>query len=160
MKYKTTNETENFSYQDCVIREAHINNDAISLMVEALIVKSTNSKNSNYTDSYADETQVAFIRSAICNVVKLGYKRYNADDVLIEEIKDEEVALSHSELKSLLIGAYLTGIEKSQDDTYRVNIEIGDEDPTAITDEYELTITCDEIIIEWDKYLNKVSQNG
>jgi len=80
--------------------------------------------------------------------------------VLIEEIPDKEVALSQPEIKSLLTGAYLTEIERAEDKGYKVIIEMADEDISAVTDEYELLIACDEIIIEWDRYLNRVSQNG
>jgi len=69
LKFRTINETETFSYQDCVIKEVHINSEAVSFVAEALIVKASNSQNSNYTDSYAGDTNITFIRSVIEKIV-------------------------------------------------------------------------------------------
>ena len=158
MNYKTVNETEGFIYNDCVINEVHFNNNVISFVVEALVVKSSNSQNTNYTDSYAADTNITFIHSAVEKVLLLGYKKYDADDRLIEEVADKEINGPIQELKGLFEGSFLTGITKVNDQVYRVTIEIANEDPYAPTDDYELEIICDEVLIEWDKYLNRVQQ--
>ena len=158
MKYKTVNETENFIYKDCNINEAYFDNMMISFVVEALIVKATNSKNTNYTDSYAGDAEVNFVRPAIMSVIHAGYKKYDAEDKLIEEVEDKEVSLDHNQMRSMFTGAYLTGIDKESEGVYRLSMELADEDPYAVADVYEVRISCDEVIIEWDKYLNRVQE--
>jgi len=158
MVFKTINETENFIYKDCVINEAHINENAISFVVEALIVKASNSQNSNFTNSYSGDNYITFIRPVIEKMILMGYRKYDADDRLLSEVEDKEIDLPGQELRSLLQGAFLTNIEKDDNGSYLVSIEIADEDPYAISDEYEIKIICDEVIVEWDKYLNRVQE--
>lgn len=157
MKFKSVNETENFIYKDCVINEAHFTDVAVSFIVEALIVKASNSQNTNYTNSYAGDTEITFIRSVIEKITLLGYNKYDANDNLLEKVEDKEVSMSLNEMKTKFTGAYLTEII-CEEEKYKVYFEIPDEDPSAVTDEYEMIITCDEVVIEWDKYLNRVQE--
>ena len=60
MSFKSMNEVENFRYDDCRILKRKNTEPDFVLEVEALIVKSNNSQNSNYTESYADVTQICF----------------------------------------------------------------------------------------------------
>lgn len=165
---KAINEIEHFDYKDCVIEEAVIGKD-IELKLTSLIVKASNSQNTNYTESYAGDTKAVFENVEILSFTKLGYKKYDANDVLIVEIPDEEQYNSETGintydsmdkfnqcLKKLLAGAYLTEIKLIEDGKYNVWIEIPDDDISAITDEYEILLRCGDITMSWDKYLNKV----
>ena len=162
MSFKSINEVDNFRYDDCcIIRRKNTESDIV-LEVEALIVKSNNSQNSNYTESYADITQINFKNGSIVMGIKDGMKKYDANDNLIEEIED--VILDDSSLSQVcnnLGGMYLQGIERIKDtDDYVLFLEKANEDQydTLPSDSYQIKIHCDEVIISWDRYLNRVQQ--
>ena len=155
--YISKNEIDKFRFDDCVIEAIEKTDKSVIFSVSALIVKADNSQNSNYTESYAGDTQIEFSNAAVRKIVKEGYKRYDANDTLVEEISDEEIPENSFDLKQLE-KQYLIGIEKSSDGECVLEAEFADEDPSAITDVYEITVSCNNIIVSWDKYLNKVSQ--
>ena len=158
MKYKSINEFDKFDYKDCYIEELTNDDNNISLTVEALIVRANNSNNTNYTDSYAGTTQIIFNDAKLIKVIKLGFKRYDADDRLLESVEDAETKLGLKELKGILKNAYLTAMIATEDNQTKIMVELADEDPCAITDEYEIYIDSNEVTISWDKYLNRVQQ--
>ena len=162
MSFKSMNEVENFRYDDCrIIRRKNTETDFV-LEVEALIVKSNNSQNSNYTESYADVTQICFKNGSITMGIKDGMRKYDADDHLIEEVED--VVLDENALKQVydhLDGMYLQGIERIKDtDDYVLFLERANEDPydTLPSDTYQLKVHCESVIMSWDRYLNRVQQ--
>lgn len=157
MSFKVINEVDTFSYRDSYTTGAQISDDAIQLTVEALIVKSNNSANSNYTNSYAGETRIKFSNAQICNLKKLGYRKFDANDNLIESVEDREEPFNTIEMNKFFEKVFLTGIRSEAENVYSVTIEIPDEDPSAVTDEYELTVECTKVTISWEEYMNRVS---
>lgn len=167
MKYKCINEIEGFDYRDCRIAEFKVTDECITFSLEALIVKKNNSQNTNYTDSYADTVSARFIKGKITGAVKDGYKYYDADYVLINEVPDR--SLTDEELKAFpkqCEGAYLYFINKTEEaseykeDTdifnYNLGIEFEDKDDGTASDSYTLNIVFEKSVMEWDKYMNRV----
>ncbi|MCM1082141.1 MAG: hypothetical protein NC393_00385 [Clostridium sp.] len=166
MNYKSVNEIESFSYKDCRIVEFNAEKDCIMLVLEALIVKKDNSQNTNYTDSYAGTTTVRFIKGKITDGVKDGYKYYDANDVLINEVPDRKLAEEElGELLKQCNGAYLYFIDKNDfnkaDDmmSYSLGIEFEDESEETVSDSYYLNILFEKAVFEWDRYMNRVQNN-
>lgn len=155
MSYISKNEPDKFRYDDCVIEEVNMRDGSLCLSVEALIVKADNSQNSNYTESYAGTAQMAFDDATIIKAVKEGYKRYDANDKLLEEVEDESIPVDELDLNDF-VHQYLCTLRKITEGQYLLEIEFADEDPSAITDVYELTLTAGDFNVTWDKYLNKV----
>ena len=130
--------------------------------VEALIVKSNNSQNSQFVESYADLTQIYFKNSSIVMGIKDGMKVYDANEKLIEEVKD--VTLDDSVLNEVLnnlSGMYLQGIERIEDtNDYVLFLEKANEDQydTLPSDTYQIKVHCADVIMSWDRYLNRVQQ--
>lgn len=185
MKYKSVNEIENFDFKDAVIHELiwkpqdikdgessenqkstlmdGETKGTLSLILEAVIVKPQNSQNSNYTYSYAGDLTMRFTGTRIQKAVKEGYKYYDANDTLLEEYPD--VPLSGEALLALLKhldGAYMwnmTKVEDAQNNTgqflYLMGIDMGDEEDTT----YWLQLTFSEVVMEWEKYMNRVEMN-
>lgn len=162
MSFKSINEVENFKYDDCYIVNRKNTESDLILEVKALIVKSNNSQNECFIESYADLTQIIFKNGSIVKGIKEGIKRYDANGKLIDEIKD--VVLDDTTLKQIcnnLDGMYLPGIERIDDTGYYVLFfETSSDDPydTFSSDIYQIKVHCDEVIIRWDKYLNRVQQ--
>ena len=112
MGYKSVNEIEQFSFDDCQITRLNVLENEIVIEVCALIVKRNNSQNTNYTDSYAGTTRISLKNAELCRVIKDGYKYYNADEVLIKEIPDEDVdEKDYKELFAKCENAYLYSME-------------------------------------------------
>ena len=162
--FTTKNETEHFSYEDCVIREFEVSEEGIVLTAEALIVEPKNSQNTNFTRSYADLAKIVFEGGKIRKAVREGYKRYDADDRLLEEIPDEE--LEKEELGTLLSGIrgqYLYDLkEAGNEDGKRslvLGIEMTTEDLTGVdADSFQILVECSDVTISWERYLNRIQQ--
>lgn len=161
MKYKSVNEIDKFRYDDCVLADIKVDDTCIVLVLEALIVKRDNSQNTNYTESYAGTTNVTIKGGKITAGIKDGYKYYDANDVLIREVLDTK--LDDNELKALpklCQGAYLYDISESTDDfgnkCYVLGIEFVDEEEQAMGDSYRIFITGEDIVCEWERYMNRV----
>ena len=155
--FKSVDETDRFSYEDCVLTGINKAEDGLVFDVEALIVKENNSQNSNFTESYAGPTSVKFVGGKLLNMVKVGFKYYDADGRLIREVPDEPVSgLEWESLIKTFDGNYLPSLEKG-DGTYTVEIEMSEEDGTQ-GNSFLLTIEASSVIITWERYLNRVGR--
>lgn len=153
--FKSVNEVDKFRYDDCVITGVEIGDDYLHLKTEALIVKANNSQNSNYTDSYASETTISFTGATPVKAIKIGYKKYDANDKLIEAVEDKEIDLATADFRKLFKDMYLNDLVKAGD-SCSICVTGMDDDPTVVCDSYELYLDCDEVSMSWEKYLNKV----
>ena len=164
MGFKSTNEIEKFTFDDCVISSFKVNDAGIILVLEALIVDSNNSQNTNYTESYADTTTVRLLEGKIISAKKDGYKYYDANDVLMEEVPDE--ILSEEETYNIIKtceGAYLYYMEKDTDRTsseniYNIGLEFTDEEDNTAADSYEIKVSFSDAIFTWERFLNRVQR--
>lgn len=165
MKFETTNELNNFSFEDCVISKMKIDEKSITFEVESLIVLPNNSQNANYTESYAGTTNIRITNTCIVSGKKDGVKYYDANDVLVSEVPDE--ILTEEQIKnlpSLCENAYLFGFDTAEENgqtTYTLNIELATDDeypdPKDMVS-YELVVAGENVHIGWDMYLNKVQR--
>lgn len=161
MSFKSINEIEQFRFDDCIICNMESTGSEVRLTVEALIVKPRNSQNTNFTESYAGTTNIIFENAKVESGVKDGYKYYNADEVLINEVPD--TPLSVKEIKDLIStteGAYLYDIEKQKEEDgkyfYSLCIEFVDETENTMADSYRILISFEKAIFKWEHYMNRV----
>ena len=162
MGFQSVNELEQFSFQDAQIKNFIVSKDSISLELEAVIVKARNSQNTNFTDSYAGTLSMRLLGGNIQKAVKEGYKYYDANDVLVEEIPDRP--LSDEEITSLTKESkdyYLFDVVKVEDEQnatghflYLFGIDADEETS------YWFQIEFDKSILEWERYMNRVQNNG
>lgn len=164
MQYKSINEIEQFSFQDCEMISFKAADSQIQMVLEAVLVMPGNSQNPNYTMSYARTTNVRLQKARILSAVKDGYKYYDADGVLMEEVPD--TPLSEDEingLSALFANSYFYAMNKLSEDnslfTYCMHVEIPirseDEYDNTVQDSYTLEVSFENAIFEWDSYLNK-----
>lgn len=159
MSFKTTNELEHFLFEDCVISNFKVQENSIALEVDGLIILPNNSQNTNYTESYADTASILFTNAKLLSGIKDGYKYYDANEVLVDEVPDQP--LSDAELSAFVKntkGAYLFAIDEGEN--YILSIEIPNEDEydTSTTETYQITLSADSISISWERYLNRVQR--
>lgn len=162
MRYTAVNELEHFNFKDAVIHSFKIEPalETISLELRAVIVTPDNSQNDNATYSYAGDLGMRFTGARLQKAVKEGYKYYDANDILIEEVPDMPLSLLETDvLLKRVEGAYMwnmTKVEDTQNHTghflYLMGIDLDDEDNTA----YWLQLEFDKVIMEWEKYMNRV----
>ncbi len=160
MSYLSLDEIEQFSFEDCQILKAEKNQDKLTLQVEALIVQPNNSQNEQYIRSYADTSLIQFKKVSSFEMIREGYRYYDANDVLLETKPD--TLLDESEAKKVLAdckGAYLFEVQKGpEENSISLRIEFADEvdqDPLACIS-YEIKLVCDQVAVSWDQYLNRV----
>lgn len=162
MGFQSVNELEQFSFQDAQIKDFQVSEGVIFFELEAVIVKARNSQNANFTDSYAGTLSMRLLGGKIQKAVKEGYKYYDANDVLVEEIPDE--ALSEEEIAALVKTSkdyYLFDVVKVEDDQnttghllYLFGLDADEETS------YWFQIEFDKSILEWERYMNRVQTNG
>lgn len=162
MKYKSVNEIEKFSFEDCMISKFEVKDDMLCLELEALIVKPDNSQNTNYTESYAGTTEVRLMGGKILSGIKDGYRYYNANDELLKETPDEPLTEEQIlRLTKTCEGAYLFDMVKKEETDHRyiyfMGIEFADEENT-MADSYQLEVAFEKAVFEWDFYMNRVQR--
>lgn len=142
-----------------MITKSKITEEGIRLELDALIVRANNSQNSNYTDSYAGETVCNLKKGKITSFIKAGYKYYDANDNLVEEKPDELMEVSDKDIENILTDIYMPELEKNDDGTYTLVAEVISEDISENVDVYIVTIECEEVVITWEHYMNRVQNN-
>lgn len=164
MMFRSTNEIYNFDFQDAVIDSFKVEDDAIKISLTGLIIEPENSQNENCTKSYADTTSVRFFDGKIISAIKDGYRRYDVNDKLIEEVKDTNVDIES--IKMILKnskGAYLFAMDANDDSTeelfsYTLSIEFPNKDQydSSVTTSYQIKIKFTKVNFDWERYLNRV----
>lgn len=164
MKYKAVDELEHFGFQDAKIKKFEKTDSGLLLVLEAVIVKANNSQNGNYTDSYAATLNMRLVGANIQKAVREGYKYYDANDVLVEEVPD--VSLAEAEIDALLADSeddYLfdaVKVNEEENDTghflYLFGIDVPDDADEDEIVSYWLQIEFEKSILEWDRYMNRV----
>ena len=167
MSFESINELDKFTFDDCQITGVEIRDDSLIFTMEALIVGAKNSQNTNYTESYADTTTLILRGMKIDEFMEEGYKLYDAQDKLIDEIDDKVIEEKDykATLKALVDG-YMFNAEcmKMGEGGYTYSFEIdmsainedGLVDPYSTT--YQLIVTFEESRVTWERYLNRVQK--
>ena len=164
MSFKSVDEIYNFDFQDAVISKFKIGNEGINIELESLIVEPENSQNENYTKSYAATTTVRLVDGKILSGIKEGYKRYDANNKLIESVDD--VYIDDEQIKLIMKssnGAYLFAMDANPESeegrfSYNISIEFPSQEEYDLTGGviYEIKVSFSKAVFEWDKYMNKV----
>lgn len=155
MRFQTANALHLFNFEEVTIKQIEGRKDSITVVMDALIVKGHNPNNEEYVDRYADTANVRFINGSIKEILKEGYKYYDANDRLMEEEPDKPIPVSEYEaLLKKCVDVYLFDIVALQVSEgayeYQLGIDLNE------SDTYWVTIQCSETIVEWEKFKNKV----
>jgi hypothetical protein len=92
MKFKSVDELEQFRFQDAEIVSLKDKTDMVEMELEAVVVRGRHPLNETYTDRYADTIHMRLTDGKIRKAFKEGYKYYDANGVLLEEIPDEAIS--------------------------------------------------------------------
>lgn len=158
MRFQTVNALNLFHFEEVTIREIDVRKEALTVVMDALVVKGNNPNNEEFTDRYADTANVRFQNARITEIVKEGYKYYDANDRLLEEEPDCPVTVMEYEaLLKKCKDVYLFDIISLKEEEgayeYQLGIDFNE------SDTYWITISCTETVVEWEKFKNRVN-NG
>lgn len=155
MRFQTVNALNLFHYEEVTIREIHRKNNSVIMIMDALIVKGNNPNNEEFVDRFADTANIRFQNARITEVVKEGYKYYDANDRLVEEAPDIPIpAMEYESILNKCKDVYLFDLiglkEEEGAYEYQLGIDLNE------SDTYWITLSCTGTIVEWDKFKNKV----
>lgn len=155
MRFQTVNGLHLFNFEQVILREFHMEKDALIMVMDALIVKGNNPVNEECTDRFADTANLYFKEGKLTEIYKEGYKYYDAMDRLVEEVPDEKVSvLEYEALLKKCRNALLFDIIriKEEEGTYEYQIGIDLDENTT----YWFSISCKGTLMEWEKFKNRV----
>lgn len=163
MPFVSKNEIENFSFEDCQVTDFEKSDNDIVMLLEALIVKERNTQNANFTQSYADVTKLILKDAKICSVTLAGYKVYDANDNLLEEIEDRDIPEADwagilKDLKNTYLYRCIQDTDYKEGYCYDFEFEhFSDAQNIDLKeDTFVITIKFSESVFSWDRYLNRV----
>lgn len=156
MRFQLENQLEQFIFQDSQL-VSWKSGDNIQLEIAAPVAKATNPRNESMEERYIETIQLHLLDARVESIVKEGYKYYDANDVLVEQVPDQPVApLEYdSIIKKCVDGqAYLFQLEPQQVEngfSYRMFLDL--EETT-----YMITVSFSKSIAEWERFQNKFMQ--
>jgi len=156
MKYKCENELNTLSFKDFDLVDIGCDNETLRIVTGGGIAKYDNSCNEMLEERYISEAEIRIMDAEIVSFYLEGGKYYNADDVLIKEVADEEVSKEDykSVFRTLKDGestVFFIGCSKKDDGSFVYEIAID-----IVNDTYWLKATGSRIIIEFDRFMNRV----
>lgn len=160
MKFKVVDQLDKFGFRDVQLSACELTDGVLRMTMAGAISKYNNPCNERYQDWYILEAYARFEGAEITNCYKEGMKYYDANNVLLEEIPDEPISAADYDTTLKLckdgIMFVLLSKEDSADGKKCVEIAIDIEENN---DTYWVEFTYDRVIIEWDRYANKVVES-
>ena len=152
MRFETKNNLRYFIFEEVTIMDIEVSASSVTLVMKGLIVKGNNPNNEECVDRFVDTANLRFVGGRISNVVKEGYKYYDANGNLKP---DESVLLTDIDvlLKNCKEVALYDVVALSESDSgyvYQVGIDLNENDT------YWIDISCEQTIVEWERFMNKV----
>lgn len=155
MRFQTINGLHLFQFEEVTIKQLEVGADSLTVVMDALIVKGNNPNNEEFADRYADTANMRFVNARITEIVKEGYKYYDAADRLVEEKPDRPLAAEEydglfRQCRDVWLYDIIAVSEQEGAYEYQIGIDLNEDDT------YWLTVQCTETIVEWEKFKNRV----
>lgn len=157
MKFKSVDALSQFSFRNATIHQASFENEVWTMELDGTIVKAENENNTRMEDMYCGTLFVRLKEVKVEQILEEGYKYYDANDVLKEEVPDTILSLDeYKTIYQALENAVIFDMMPSKDkeDTWELGVDIGEED----TNTYWITLSFSKSILEWDRYMNPVKE--
>lgn len=147
MRFSTTNELENFLFEDSYVGELRFGAESFFMTIDNVKILEKNSCNHDVRTMRTNGLEFHIVAPRLQYVIEEGYKRYNADGVLQKEVPDIPVDPSeYANLCAELAGGEIYSIEKDGD-LYRIVIQ-GEEQS------YAIGVTGNGDTEDWDRFMN------
>lgn len=147
MRFHTTNELENFMFEESYVGELRFGPESFYLSIDNVKILEKNSCNRDVRTMRTNGLELRIAEPKLEYVTREGYKLYNADGVLQKEVPDTSVDPSeYANLCRELAGGEIYSIKKDEK-LYRVTIQ-GEEQS------YVIGVTGSGDTQDWDRFLN------
>ena len=154
MKYTTTNEFNQFEFEEAHISDIQIVEGRFFMLLDNVKILPDNSCNRDIRKMRANELFLKVTNGSMVSLIEEGYRLYDANGKLTREIEDREVS---AEEYKVITDAFIDGmvyeIEKSVTEEngqmqYRFVIDAANERT------YTMIVLGDGDLEEWDRFLN------
>ena len=160
MKFQCIDEMSQISLDGAVIRQLTKEEGVIEFTFDGATIKDRNSQNGRFQDMYCGEMVLKLFDSTIVRIVKEGYKYYDADGNLKEEVPNREVPAPEQDhvWKRLHEGTVFTTVEASVAEGYgyEIGIDVPKEEDEEEVDTFWLCVTFGRSEAGWNRYLGPV----
>lgn len=172
MKYKCENEISTLSFKDFGLVDIDYNDERLLIVTDGGIAKYDNSCNETLEERYIGEAQIRIIDAMIEDFYLEGGKYFDADDNLIEVYPDQpitherfkavfkKIKAEESEARVFFVGEKhnrdemntpSTGDEEAKRHMFEIAID-------AVNDTYWIKVSGKKIVVEFDRFMNRVMQ--
>ena len=154
MKYTTTNEFEQFEFEEAHISDIQIVEGRFYMLLDNVKILPDNSCNRDIRKMRANELFLKVTNGSMVSLIEEGYRLYDANGKLTREILDREVSVEeYKEITDAFIDGMVYEIEKSVTEEngqmqYRFVIDAANERT------YTMIVLGDGDLEEWDRFLN------
>lgn len=155
MRFQTVNDLNLFRFDESTIKELRFHNDKLEMVLEALIAKGNNPCNEECVDRFVDIASLRFVDAKVVSMVKEGFKYYDADGNLKDQVEDAVISpLEYESIfkscKDVILYDLILSKMAPGEFEYQIGIDLNDEDT------YWITVACKETVTEWDRFMNRV----
>ena len=162
MKFRSTDEMNEFSFENSIIEELQIQDGLITFTFNGATVKAKNSQNARFQDMYWGTIVLQLKGARIARLVKEGMKYYDADGNLQKEVPDEDVpAPAEPEvLRRLGKGTVFTTVEDEVEEgyAYEFGIDVPQTDDEEEVDTFWLCVLFEQSVATWDRYCSPAEE--
>ena len=145
--YRTINELNNFQFEEAYIDDMSFSGGCFTAQLENVKILPENSCNRDIRVMRTNDLKFTIKSAELTEIIIEGYKRFDADGKLIENVDDENVDLEKNPgLLSELSGATIYSIEKN-DDNYVICVETEEQI-------FDIKIKGEDNVQEWERFLN------
>lgn len=154
MKYTTTNEFNQFEFEEAHISDIQIVEGRFYMLLDNVKILPDNSCNRDIRKMRTNELFFKVTNGTMTSLIEEGYKLYDANGKLTRKIEDREVVASeYKEITDEFIDGMVYEVEKTilEDKNqvqYRFVIDAANERT------YTMIVLGDGDLEEWDRFLN------
>lgn len=156
MRFETKDNLQLFDFSEVTVKEIEMSNTgSITFILEALIAKANNPTNEECVDRFVDIASMRFIDAEITEMFKEGFKYYDANGNLKEQVDDEiidsaDMSSIISKCKDVVLFDLISVSKEENGYVYQIGIDLNEDDT------YWITISCKGSSVQWEKFMNRV----
>ncbi len=162
MKFQCENEMDQISFEDSQICELAVNGDTVEFAFDGARILAGNSQNGRFEDMYCGAICLQLQGAKIERIVKEGFKLYDADGVLQQEVADRDVPVMEQSgvLERCSKGKVFTVVSSPAENKYgyEFGIDVPGLEDEEETDTFWLCITCQTTVAQWERYCSPAEE--
>lgn len=148
MKYKTTDEWQNFSFAESYIGDIQATNGFFHMELDNVTILPENSCNRDIRKMRTNGLVLKLEEFSITSLVEEGYKMYDANGNPMKEVEDVVIPeKDHFSVIKELVEGIIYSLEKKED-TYIFSIDAANERT------YTLEVKASHDVEEWERFLS------